>query len=52
MVHTALTLSQERDKIKGAAGDGGVFTVGSLFGESSLIDRLQKAGLSFEVCKS
>lgn len=49
LVHTALTLAQERDTIKRVAGEGGVFTAGALFGETTLVDRLNKAGVSFEV---
>jgi short subunit dehydrogenase-like uncharacterized protein len=49
-IQTALTLLQERPKIAAAVGaSGGVFTVGALFRHSSLIDRLQQAGVKFTV---
>ncbi|KAL3135847.1 hypothetical protein ABBQ32_007405 [Trebouxia sp. C0010 RCD-2024] len=49
MVQTALTLQQERDRCTALVGPGGVFTVGALFGETSLTQRLSKAGVTFEV---
>lgn len=49
LVHTALTLLEERKTCTQAAGDGGVFTVGSLFGQTSLTDRLHNAGVTFEL---
>lgn len=49
-VHTALTLLQERQQIVDTVGaSGGVFTVGTLFRNSTLIDRLGKAGVKFTV---
>ena len=32
-------------------GNGGVYTAGALFGETSLIQRLSQAGVTFEVTK-
>lgn len=52
MVQTALTLQQERDRCIALMGPGGVFTVGALFGETSLTQRLSKAGVTFEVTKT
>lgn len=50
LVQSALTLLQERAQIAGTVGAaGGVFTVGTLFRHSSLVDRLGKAGVKFEV---
>ena len=49
MVQTALTLQQEREKCVSLMGSGGVYTAGALFGETSLIQRLHKAGVTFEV---
>lgn len=50
LVQSALTLLQERQAIVGAVGAaGGVFTVGTLFRHSSLIERLQQAGVKFSV---
>lgn len=50
LVQSALTLLQERAQIAGSVGaPGGVFTVGTLFRHSSLIDRLGKAGVTFAV---
>lgn len=49
MVQAALTLQQERDRCQAAVGSGGVFTAGALFSETALIQRLSKAGVSFEV---
>ncbi len=50
LVQSALTLLQERQQIVSAVGAaGGVFTVGTLFRHSSLIDRLQQAGVKFTV---
>ena len=49
MVQTALTLQQERNKCKSLVGDGGVYTAGGLFGSTSLIERLNHAGVTFEV---
>ena len=51
MVQTALTLQQEREGCQTAMGQGGVFTAGALFGETSLIQRLSNAGVLFEVTK-
>jgi short subunit dehydrogenase-like uncharacterized protein len=49
-IQTALTLLQERRQITEAVGaPGGVFTVGTLFRHSSLIDRLNKAGVEFTI---
>ncbi len=51
MVQTALTLQQERERCQAAMGQGGVYTTGALFGETTLIQRLSKAGVLFEVTK-
>lgn len=51
MVQTALTLQQERERCQTAMGQGGVYTAGALFGETTLIQRLSKAGVLFEVTK-
>ncbi len=49
MVQTALSLEQERNTCRSAMGQGGVYTTGALFGGTSLIQRLNKAGVRFEV---
>ena len=49
MVQAALTLQQERERCKSLMGSGGVFTPGALFGETSLIQRLNQAGVTFQV---
>lgn len=49
LVHTALTLQEERKTCQQVGEDGGVFTVGSLFANTSLTDRLHKSGIAFEV---
>lgn len=42
----ALTLLEEGDKLPGR---GGVFTVGSLLGDTSIVQRLHGAGILFDV---
>lgn len=49
LVHSALTLLEERNGCKQVCGEGGVFTAGSLFSNTSLTDRLHKAGITFQV---
>jgi hypothetical protein len=52
LVQSALTLLQEREQIAATvSAAGGVCTVGALFRNSSLIDRLGKAGVQFAVTK-
>ena len=51
MVLTALTLQQERKSCTALMGPGGVYTAGALLGESTLIQRLTEAGVTFEVTK-
>ena len=48
-VQTALTLLEEREQIQKLVGGGGVYTVGYMFRNSTLIDRLQAHGVKFEV---
>ena len=53
LIQTALTLLEERQALVETVGAaGGVFTVGALFRNSSLIDRLDNAGVRFVVNKS
>ena len=49
MVQTALTLQSEREQCKLSVGRGGVYTAGALFGDTSLIQRMSQAGVTFEV---
>lgn len=59
LVQAAATMLQERQVLAdtvaapgGGGGAGGVFTVGTLFRNSSLIDRLAAVGVKFAVKKS
>lgn len=50
MAASALTLLQERQQVLASVGGrGGVFTAGFLFRDTTLKQRLQKAGMQFEV---
>ena len=49
MVQAALTLQHEREKCRSLMGNGGVYTPGAMFGETTLIQRLNQAGVTFEV---
>ena len=49
MVEAAFTLLQEREKIAKELGPGGVFTAGTMFVNTTYIDRLQGAGISIQV---
>jgi hypothetical protein len=48
-VQTALTLLEEREQILELVGGGGVYTVGYMFRNSTLMERLQAHGVKFEV---
>lgn len=53
LVQAAATLLQERQAIAAAVGaSGGVFTVGTVFRHSSLIERLDNVGVKFTVKES
>lgn len=47
LVQAALTLLEERKVITSRLGYGGVFTPGAVFGRTSFIDRIRKAGIAF-----
>lgn len=51
IVQTALTLQQERESCTALMGSGGIYTAGALLGQSTLIQRLTQAGVTFEVTK-
>lgn len=48
-LQAALTLLQERGSIAAQLGGGGVFTVGAMFRDTRLIQRLSDNGVAFEV---
>lgn len=48
-VDAALVLLEERQQLLARAGGGGVFTAGALFRDSSLVERLSRDGVVFQV---
>lgn len=48
IVQAAQTLLAERAKLGPDVGPGGVFTTAALFGNTGYIERLKKAGVSFD----
>jgi hypothetical protein len=54
LCHAAATLLEEREQVRATVGAaaGGVFTMGTLFRNSSLVERLNGAGVTFQLLPS